>query len=223
MAVYNNRYYPDTRNSSWSDISTLTWADSDLNWTSFSSNANVSSSSWSYTTTATDLGSNKWFYPTTYVIWDNTQPVTINYEYSTDGSSYTTANAEPMYGRYLKTKITTTGSYLTKIETLVNTQAKTETYYNLNTSTLSGNVSHKILDTSNFSKVQSVTITSAITETKSVQGYLVSNNTDSITIRVIDLDTWDKVAVDANVNIVVVGFPKITANATSGTVSVANA
>jgi hypothetical protein len=37
---------------------------------------------------------------------------------------------------------------------------------------------------------------------------------------VVDLDTWGKTAVDGNVNIVVVGFPRLVANTTLGTVSV---
>jgi hypothetical protein len=220
MAVYNNRYYPDTRNSTWSDISTLSWSDSDLDWSNFNANIGNASVSWSYTTNATDLGSSKWFYPVTQVLWDDSEPVTIQYEYSNDDSTYTTANAEPMYGRYVKTKITTDGAYLTSIQTFIETEPVVETYYNLNTSTLSGNVDYRTLSTASFSQVQSVTITPSITETKPVQGRLVSNNTDSITIRIVDLDTWDKVSINANVNIVVVGFPKLTANSTTGTVSV---
>jgi len=219
MAVYGNVYYPDSRNSTWSSISTLTWADSDYNWASFGANTANATASWSYTTTATDLGSYKSFYPTTEVVWDSQQPVTIQYEYSTDGNTYVTANAEPMSGRYIRTKITTTGAWLSSINTIINTDTKTETYYNLNTATLSGNVNYRTVNTQNFSSIQSLVVTPTASETKSISGRLI-DNTGNIKIRIIDLDTWGKTAVDANVNIVVVGFPRLIANSTLGTVTV---
>lgn len=219
MAVYGNLYYPDSRNSTWADISTLTWADGDYNWASFSANSANATASWSYTTTATDLGSYKSFYPTTDVVWDDTQPVTIQYEYSTDGNTFVLANAEPMSGRYMRTKITTTGAWLASIDTEINTDTRTESYYNLDTATLSGNVNYRTLSTQNFSSIQSLSVTPTATETRPVTGRLL-DSTGNIKIRVIDLDTWGKTAVDANVNIVVVGFPRLVANATTGTVTV---
>ena len=87
MAVYANLYYPDSRNSTWSDISSLTWAECDYNWASGNSLQANSTASWSYTTTRTDLGAVKTFYPLTRVVWDSSQPVTIEYEYSNDDSS----------------------------------------------------------------------------------------------------------------------------------------
>lgn len=219
MAVYGNVYYPDSRNSTWANIASLTWADADFNWASISANAANSTASWNYTTSSTDLGSRKSFYPTTQVVWDNTQPVTIQYEYSDDDVTYSTANAEPISARYIRTKITTTGAYLVSIDTQINTDARTETYNNLNTATLSGNVDYRTLNTQNFSGIQSLSVTPTATETRPVTGRLL-DTTGNVKIRIVDLDTWGKTAVDANVNIVVVGFPRLEANATLGTVTV---
>lgn len=222
MAVYNNRYYPDTNLITWQDLAddAITWGDSTQDWISFSANVTGVGGSWSYTTTATDLASSKWFYPTTTVAWDDTQPVTIQYEYSTDGSTYTTANAEPMFGRYVRTKITTDGQYLESISTAINTEPKVETYFNVNTAALSGNIDSRTFTTPGFSKIQSVVITPATTETKVIQGQLLADNTSNISIRVVDVDTWSRVSTDANVNIVLTGFPTLTANSTTGTVTV---
>lgn len=220
MAVYNNRYYPDSQAVTWADLGTRSWAEFDYNWTSGNTTIANASVTWSYTTTATDLGTVKSFYPTTQVVWDDAQPVTIAYEYSTDGSSYTSTGAGPITARYIRTNVTTSGSYLTSIQTDINYDPKIETLYNVDTSTLSGNVTHRILNTNNFSRVQSISITPATTETRPISGQLVSNDTGNITIRAVNLDTWDKVAVDATVNIVVVGFPALTANTATGTVSV---
>ena len=219
MAVYGNVYYPDERNSTWANIATVTWANSTFNWASFDANAANSTASWSFTTSATDLGSYKSFYPTTEVDWDNRQPVTIQYEYSTDGNTYVTANAEPISSRYIRTKITTTGAYLTSINTTVNTDTRTETYYNLDTATLAGNVNYRTVNTQNFSGIQTLVVTPTAAETRPLTGRLI-DPTGNIKIRIVDLETWGKTAVDGNVNIVVVGFPRLVANTTLGTVSV---
>jgi hypothetical protein len=65
-----------------------------------------------------------------------------------------------------------------------------------------------------------VVITPATTETKVIQGKLLADNTSNIAIKIVDIDTWDRVAIDANVNIVLTGFPTLTANSTTGTVTV---
>lgn len=219
MAIYGNVFYPDSRNSTWANIASLTWADSTFNWASWNANAANSTSSWSFTTTATDLGSQKSFYPTSQIEWDRAQPVTIQYEHSNDDVTYTTANAEPITSRYIRTKITTTGAYLVSIDTQINTDTKTETYANINTATLTGNVNFRTVNTQNFSGIQSLVITPTSTESRPLSGRLM-DPLGNIKIRVVDLDTWGKTAVDGNVNIVVVGFPRLTANATLGTVSV---
>lgn len=224
MAVYNNRYYPDSRNSTWTSLGTMTWADATGDWASFDPVSANATASWSYTTTATDIGSVKSFYPTTQVQWDRSQPVTIEYEYSTNGSSYTTVGAVPMTARYMRTKITTTGAYLASIDTQINTDTTAESFVGIDSSTLSGNINYRSLPTSNFSTITSLAVTPATTETRPVTGKIQTNdNAGNVTIKVVDLDTWGKTSVDATVNIVVVGFPRITANASLGTVSVTTA
>jgi hypothetical protein len=218
MSVFNNRYYPESRSSTWSDISALTWADADQDWLTISANAANTSVAWSYVSTATDLGSRRSFYPETTVEWDDSQPVTITYLVSDDDVTYTTYTPQPLEGRYLKTQINTSGAWLSSITTTIQTEPRIETWYNLNSNTLPGNVTHRTLTTNNFSRITSVTVTAATTETRPVAGQLIANNTGNITLRVIDLDTWDKVAVDANVNIVVAGFPRLTSNSIQGIV-----
>jgi hypothetical protein len=220
MAIYNNNYYPDSRNSTWANTASFTWAESDYNWSSFSANAAVSTSTWSYSTSATDLGSQKTFYPTTEVTWDDTKPITITYDYSLDDTTYYNTQPGSITARYFKTNVSTAGSYVGSIFTQVNYNPTSETYYNLNTVTLSGNVNYRILNTNNFSSIQSVAVTPSITETRPVAGRLLANDTGNIQLRIVNLDTWDKVAVDANVNIVVTGFPYLTTNANAGIVAV---
>jgi hypothetical protein len=219
MAIFNNRYYPDSRLITWANTSAYTWEQSDQNWLTVNSTSNVSSLTWSYTSDATDLGSIKSFYPTTEVDWDTTSPVTIEYLYSSDGNAYTTVSpGGSITARYLKTQITTAGSFLSSINTNINYTPITETYYNLDTTTLSGNTTHRRLNANRFSTVQSITITSAVSETRPIQGQLIENQSGNVIIRAINLDSWDKLAVDANVNIVVVGFPYLTTDANVGVV-----
>jgi hypothetical protein len=220
MAIYNNTYYPDSRNSTWDDIASLTWADSTYNWSAFSPTSANASATWSYSTSAQDLGSAKTFYPTTQVDWDRKQPIYITYDYSLDGNVYYNTQPGSITARYLKTNVTTSGSYVGSIYTQANYNPTAETHYNLDTSTLSGNVNYRILDTNNFSSIQSITITPSLTESRPLVGKLIANNTGSIQFKVIDLDTWDKVAVNGNVNIVVTGFPYLTTNPQAGVVVV---
>lgn len=222
MAIYNNRYYPDTNLATWQDLEddAITWGDSDVNWIRFSANVTGVGGSWSYTTTATDLGAAKWFYPTTTVRWDDSEPVTIDYQYSQDDVTYTTANAEPMFGQYVRTRITTEGDYLESISTTINTEPRVETYLSVNTAALSGNVDSRTFATPGFSQIQSVLITPSSTETRVIQGQLLADNTSTISIKIVDIDTWDRVSVDANVNIVLTGFPQLTANTATGTVTI---
>jgi hypothetical protein len=222
MAVYNNRYYPDTAISTWQDLADAgaTWADCDQDWITASALVPGAGANWSYTTDATDLGTSKWFYPTTTVSWDDTEPVAITYLVSNDDSTYTELSPGVLNGRYIKTKITTAGAWLASINTDINTTPITETHYDLSTSTLSGTVDARVLSTARFSQIQSVVITAGVSETRAIQGQIISNNSGSITFRVIDVDTWAKVAVDANVNIVIVGFPNIVEDQDAGTVSI---
>jgi len=224
MAIYNNRFFPDTNLATWQDLAddAITWADSTENWISISANVTGVGGSWNFTTTATDLGSSKWFYPTTTVRWDDEEPVTIDYEYSVDDVSYTTANAEPMFGRYVRTRITTEGAYLESIATTINTEPRVETYLSVNTAALSGNVDSRTFPTPGFSQIQSVLITPSSVETRIIQGQLITDNTSNIEISVRDVDTWGQITTDANVNIVLTGFPQLVANTQTGTVTISS-
>jgi hypothetical protein len=220
MAIYNNNYYPDSRNSTWADIADLTWADATYDWSAFSPTSSNATATWSYTTDAQDLGSQKTFYPTTEITWDSSKPITITYDYSQDGTTYYNTQPGSITARYIKTNVSTAGSYVGSIFTQINYNPTSETHYNLNTATLAGNVNYRTLDTNNFSSIQSVSVTPAVSETRPVAGRLIANNTGNIQLRIVNLDTWDKVAVDANVNIVVTGFPFLTTNANAGIVAV---
>lgn len=221
MAIYGNLYYPDSRNSTWSDIAALTWAQCDYNWISANSLQANSTASWSYVTTRTDLGAVKTFYPTTRVVWDDSQPVTIQYEYSNDDASYTRVSPQPITARYIRCNITTTGSYLTSIDTVINTNTISETASDIATSTLAGNVNMRTLPFTNFSTITAITFNANTAETKTIAGQVVSNdNQGNVKVKIVDLDTWGKTAINANVNITATGFPRITANATLGTVTI---
>lgn len=218
MSVFNNRYYPDSRTATWADISTLTWADGDFDWLTFNANSANSTAAWSYTTTSTDLGSRRSFYPETVVEWDDSQPVTITYLVSDDDVNFTTYQPGALEGRYLRTQINTAGAWVSSITTTIQTEPRVETWYAVNTASLSGNTTHRTLYTNNFSRITSVSITPSVSESRPVAGRLISNSTNSIQFRAEDTDTWDQVAVDANVNIVVVGFPQLTSNSIQGIV-----
>jgi hypothetical protein len=221
MAIYGNLYYPDSRNSTWSDIAALTWAQTDFNWISGNSLQANSTASWSYVTYRTDLGAVKTFYPTTRVVWDKSQPVTIQYEYSLDDATYTLVTPQPITARYIRTNITTTGSYLSSIDTLINTNTISETASDISTATLAGNVNMRTLPFTNFSTITAITFNANTTETKTIAGQVVSNdNAGNVKVKIVDLDTWGKTAINANVNITATGFPKLTANATLGTVTI---
>ena len=216
MAVFNNRFYPDQNLVTWANIAAVTWGNADVNWVSANSSLPTYSQAWTSNTDVTDLGSIKSFYPVTSVEWDDTYPVTITYEVSLDGTTFTEYSAGPLTGRYLKTKINTQGQYLSSISTEIQTAPIIETYYNINSADLPGNVTHRRLSTNSFSQIQSVTITSAVTESRPIGGQIVENTTGNVIIRAIDLDSWGKVATNANVNIVVVGFPRLIVNANIG-------
>lgn len=224
MAIYNNRFYPDSNLATWQDLEddAITWADSDRDWISVSALVSGVGGSWNFTTTASDLQSAKWFYPTTTVRWDDEEPVTIDYQHSLDDINYTTANAEPMFARFVRTRITTEGAYLQSIATTINTEPRVETYLAVNSAALTGNVNSRQFETPGFSQIQSVLITPSSTETRVIQGQLLADNTSNIEILVRDVDTWGQITTDANVNIVLTGFPQLVANTQTGTVTISS-
>jgi hypothetical protein len=222
MAVYNNRYYPDGNAITWQDLAdeSLTWADGDVSWITWGTTSSTYGITWSYTTTAYDAGSRRDVVPETSVEWDRSEPVTITYMVSDDDITYTEESPGLLSGRYFKTKVSTAGEYLTAIQSRFDSRTRTETYTDVDTSTLPGSVSGRQLDVSNFSGVSGITVSPGTGVSKNLQARIVSVSSGTVTFTVRDLDTWDQVAIDAVVNILITGAPSITVDADRGIVSV---
>jgi len=245
MPVYNNRYYPPEQAVTWADLATddglyvvadyvvadyiatepgggLTWANGTANWNSWT-NSNVS---WNFvTTTNIDLGSLRSGYPISSAEFDsgpaNDKTCLISYQTSTDGITYTNVSAGVLTSRYVRTRVTSNGSYLSRLETTIKFDTEQEVFTAVNTAALSGTVNGRILNLSSVGNIAQVSSQNTI-GTYSASSYdidVVSANADAITFVVKDLDTWGKANVDVNtLDILVQGFPKIAANAQLGIV-----
>jgi len=244
MAIYDNRYYPDSRQVTWADLNTdsgeymdsdyvvsdyvalepgggLTWAQGTRDWHTWT-NSNVS---WSYTTnTAIDLGTIRTGYPISSAQWDQTQDygLTISYSVSDDNVTYTNVSAGLLTGRYIKTVATTQASWLSRLETQIFFDTRQEIYTNVNTSSLSGTVNGRVLPLATIGNIVHVSSQNTIGSFSSTAYDIdvISANSTSFTFVVKDLDTWGKANVDVSgLDLVIQGFPQITANATTGTVN----
>lgn len=245
MPVYNNRYYPQEQAVTWADLEPddglymaadyvvadyvatepgggFTWGNGTANWNSWEE-SNVS---WSYvTTTNIDLGQIRSGYPISTAQFDtggdNDKTCLISYQTSTDGITYTNVSAGILTGRYVRTVVTSNGSYLSRLETTIKFDTEQEVFTAINTAALSGTVNGRILNLSSVGNIAHISSQNSVGN-YSASSYdidVISANTDSFTFVVKDLDTWAKANVDVNnLDILVQGFPKIAANARLGTV-----
>lgn len=243
MAIYENRYYPDTRQVTWADLQTtggdyvetgyvdtdyvevatgggLTWADGTRDWHTWTN----SSVSWSYVTNVSiDLGSVRSGYPISRADWDQSQGygLTISYQTSTDNITFSNVNAGILTGRYIRTIATTQASWLSRLETQINFDTVQEVLTNVNTAALSGTVNGRVLPLATIGNIAHISTQSTVgTYTASAYDIdVLSVNNTSFTFVVKDLDTWSKANVDvAGLDFVIQGFPQVAANATLGTV-----
>ena len=245
MPVYNNRYYPSEQAVTWADLEPddglyvvadyvvadyiatepgggFTWANGTANWNSWT-DSNVS---WNFvTTTNIDLGSVRSGYPISTAEFDsgtnNTKTCLISYQTSTDGITYTNVSAGVLTGRYVRTQVTSNGSYLSRLETTIKFDTEQEVFTGVNTAALTGTVNGRILNLSSVGNIAHISTQNSV-GTYSASSYdidVISANTNAITFVVKDLDTWGKANVDVNtLDILVQGFPKIAANARLGIV-----
>lgn len=243
MAVYNNRYYPDELAVSWGDLAGsgsnlyveadyvvtdyvsdstgLGWGDGVANWHTWTNSA----VSWSYITSSLDLGSVRTGYPVSSAEWDRGDPAApttclISYQTSNDNSTFSNASAGTLTGRYIKTVVTTTGSYISRIETTMNFDTVQQAWTGVNTAVLAGTVSGRTLDKDIVGNIAYVSAENSV-GTYSRSSYdidVLSETADDFTFVVKDLDTWGRANVDAVLDIVAQGYPRVAANAALGRV-----
>lgn len=240
MPVYSNRYYPPEQQVTWQDLGSggtyidddyveqsyaaASWVDGVANWNSWFDD----NTQWVYTTTTNiDLGMVRTGYPITTTEWEkgnSTQfkSLTVSYQVSTDGITYSNVAAGILTGRYIKTQITSNSSYLSRIDTSIYFDTQQEVFTNVNTSVLSGTVNGRTLNLATVGNIAHISSQNT-TGTYSPSSYdidVISANTSSFTFVVKDLDTWGKANVDVSgLDIVVQGFPRIAANTRLGIVS----
>lgn len=226
MAVHQNRYYPDELEVTWANIASqnYTWANGTGNWSTWIS----TNQSWQYISSALDLGTRRTGYPLSNAIFDrgtatNPRTCNISYQISDDNITYTNVSPGVFSGRYVKTVATITGSWLERLETTMNFDTVTETFTNINTATLSGTVDSRLLPTTQVNLVVHVSSQSSIGNysTSAYDVDVLSSNSAGVSIVLKDLDTWGKANVDvSNIDFTVSGYPRVTANATLGLVSI---
>lgn len=248
MAVYNNRYYPTEKQTTWADLAAgnVTWADGSSNWNSWSANTDA----WTYTVTdAIDLGSVRTCYPISSCEFDRTDAnatCLIGYSISGDDITYSNVSAGVFNARYVKTQVTLTNSaWLSRVDTELLFDTQIESFANVDTSTLSGTVDSRVLPLATIGSVNHVSVSPSIGQAigpSSYQARYISYTAGGTSLYVVadyvvtdyveeivsdaglsfvlqDLDTWSKANVDATVDFVVQGYPQVEANVTLGIVS----
>jgi hypothetical protein len=226
MPIHDRRYYPDELELTWANLASqsLTWANGTANWSTWTTN----SQTWTFTSNAIDLGISRAGYPISSAEFDrgsslDPRTCTISYLVSTDNITYTAQPAGVLVGRYIKTRANITGSYLERIETVMNFDTQSETFTNVNTASLSGTVNGRLLPVTQINLVTHVSSQSSI-GVYGPNAYdvdVLSSNSSGVLLVLKDLDTWGKANVDvAGIDFTVQGFPRVTANATLGIVSI---
>ena len=248
MAVYNNRYYPEEQQLTWADLASgnVTWADGSSNWNSWTANTDAWSFT---VTDAIDLGSVRTCYPISSCEFDRTDAnatCLIGYSISEDDVTYASVPAGVFSGRYVKTQVTLTNSaWLSRVDTELLFDTQIESFANVDTSTLSGTVDARVLPVATISSInhisagaslsQPVTASSyearylayiaAGTSLYMLTDYVTTDYVEEIVVDagmqfvVRDLDTWSKANVNATLDFVIQGYPRVEANATLGIVS----
>lgn len=147
----------------------------------------------------------------------------ITFEISDDDSSYSAASIGALTARYIKTKVVVTNSAARPGFTLLRSEfikdVISNSLFNQDTSGYAGSsASRTIPITKTFSKILLVQGAQSQSETDSTYAVLCTDYSNTAPkLKVVDLDTFGKVAADATIDILVSGLPGIT-TATSGDV-----
>lgn len=205
--------------------STSTWSSLTSAWTTYtgtwsdpggSATGNISVSS-----NVVDIGELAWVWPETTVgaLGIGNLGVTISYQTSTDNSSWSSASAGTLYGRYFKTDIEADADELLDVLTTYNQDITTKTYQELNSTTLTGTTAQRSLDVSNdFSKIFGVVVNASATEANIIIVDIANTSTANLAFTLRNVDTYGKVAVDGNVNITITGYPAVELDTAAGIV-----
>lgn len=218
MPAFSNRYYDSTRVTTWADLGSTTWADSDWDWQSFSEPTH---SEWTYTTTAFDIGRKTWVVPETFVTSSGSPgdyAVNISYSISDDNITFTPQAAGAFNARYVKVVVTTAKDYITGIQSDYYQNTITYTATDVDTSTLAGSVSARQLPITTMSAITAASFQPDIAETRPLSFAVLDTDPATFSFVSKNLDTWGRVAVDATINITVWGLPSVIINTNSGSV-----
>ena len=203
--IYNSAEF------AWSDLSTWSaWT----NWRGYDSGLGISNTL-EYVLPVVDLGTTKTVVPLANASADGTHAWT--FETSTDNVTFT-SDTPPLTGRYIKGKITVTNNSgapaLIHAEVEYNDSVtQNELFHNLDTSTLSQNTddSFTIPIQKSYQHITSITGTASASETRPLLVIISDDTASAPTFKVINLDTFGKVAIaDGVVDIEVHGFPSAT-------------
>jgi|SRR6056300_316605 len=175
-----------------------------------------------HTSSSTDLGSVRWVWPTTVITADGigANGVGISYETSTDNVTYSGQAVSSFETRYVKTVVDADADVLFSLNSEYNQDIKTQTYQDLDTTTLSGTTAQRSIDLStDFSAIFGIVVNSAAAETDLLSVQVDSTQPANVAFSVIDMDSYGKVAVDGTINMTVTGYPAIVLDTAAGTVS----
>lgn len=172
---------------------------------------------------AIDLGAVINVVPVVTCITNTSTAHVISFEISDDDSSYSAASIGALTARYIKTKVVVTNSAARPGFTLLRSEfikdVISNSLFNQDTSGYAGSsASRTIPITKTFSKILLVQGAQSQSETDSTYAVLCTDYSNTAPkLKVVDLDTFGKVAADATIDILVSGLPGIT-TATSGDV-----
>jgi hypothetical protein len=205
-----------------------TWSGSGFTWYNFDGTY-VSGTHITTTSNALDLGSVKWFYPTSSLITVGTNAsstIVITYATSDDDVTYTTGQVPGAFkSRYVKVEVdifVTTGyEGLSSLVLEAHFDTKTVNFNALDTSTLGGSTSARTLDLSNdVSNVFSANVTPSASSSDKIASKISNDTPSTFAFSVFDLDSYGKVDIDSTINLTVSGFPALETIASTGEVRV---
>jgi len=196
----------------WSDLTN--WSGYG-NWRGYDVSGVTISTTLEYTLPTVDLGSSKTVIPLANATADGTHAFT--FETSDDDVTYS-ADTIPLTGRFVKAKVTvtnTTGAPALQSADVeyVDDRFQTETFHNLDTSTLTQNTddSFTVPIEKSYAAVTDIVGTASASETRPLLVIINSDDASAPTFRVVNLDTFGKVAIaDGVVDITIHGYESVT-------------
>ena len=168
---------------------------------------------------AIDLGAVINVAPVVTCITNTSTAHTITFETSDDNVSYSAASIGALTARYIKTQVVVTNTAARPGFTLLQSEfikdVISNSLFNQDTSTYAGSsASRTIPITKTFSKVLLVQGAQSQSETDSTYAVMCTDYSNTAPkLKVVDLDTFGKVAADATIDILVSGLPGITTTA----------